>query len=94
MTKVKLSKKRREEIMKEFGGRMPTREEIFEKIKASQERLMTALAGAAKTAPDDPVVRKHLMEVVERAGGLRKKIYKDVLKEKPPKVIEGPNSSS
>lgn len=34
----KLSKKRKEKIMKQFGGRMPTKEEIFQKIIESQER--------------------------------------------------------
>lgn len=94
MTKVKLSKKRREEIMKQFGGRMPTREEIFEKIRASQERLMSALAGAARTAPDDPEVRKQLMEVIQRAGNLRKNVYKQILKKKPPRVQEEPDKSN
>ena len=85
-TKPKLSKERKEEIMKQFGGRMPTQEEIFEKIRASQERLMQALAGAAKTAPDDPKVRKELLSAIEKAGSFRKKIYKEVLKENPPKI--------
>ncbi len=84
----KLSKKRREEIMKQFGGRMPTKEEIFEKIRASQERLMEFLAGAAKTAPEDPQIRKQLLEVIEKAGNLRKSVYKNVLKTKPPKIRE------
>ncbi|MEX2028170.1 MAG: hypothetical protein WD988_01570 [Candidatus Curtissbacteria bacterium] len=84
--KPKLTKKRKEEIMKQFGGRMPTKEELFEKIRASQERMMTALAGAAKTAPDDPEIRKELMEVIEKAASLRKGVYKEILKEKPPKI--------
>ena len=92
--KSKLTKKQREKIMKQYGGRMPTKEEIFEKIKASQERMMQALAGAARTAPDDPKVRSQLLEVIERAAKLRGKIYKQVLKEKPPKVRENPNESN
>ncbi len=90
----KLTKKQKEKILKEFGGRMPTKEEIFEKIKASQERLMQALAGAARTAPDDPEIRKQLLEVVERAAKLRKGIYKKVLKEEPPNIRRDPNSSN
>ncbi|EKD58101.1 MAG: hypothetical protein ACD_57C00031G0009 [uncultured bacterium] len=92
--KSKLTKKQREKIMKQFGGRMPTKEEIFEKIKASQERMMQALAGAARTAPSDPETRKQLLGVIERAATLRKKIYKQVIKEKPPKVKENPNSTN
>ena len=91
--KNKLTKKQREKIMKEFGGRMPTKEEIFEKIRAAQERLMTSLAGAVRTAPDDPGARKQLTEVIEKAGSFRKKIYKEILKEKVPKVKE-PNDKS
>ena len=94
MKKPKLSKKRKEEIMKQFGGRMPTKEEVFEKIRASQERMMQALAGAARTAPDDPKVRKQLLEVIERAAKLRGKIYEKVLKEKPPRVRENPDDSN
>lgn len=80
--------------MKEFGGRMPTKEEIFEKIRASQERLMQALAGAARTAPDDPEVKKQLMEVIEKAGSLRKGVYKKILKERPPKIHEESQKSN
>lgn len=88
-----LTQKQKEKIMKEFGGRMPTKEEIFEKIRASQERLMQALAGAAATAPNDPEVKKQLFGVIEKASNLRKKVYKEVLKEKPPKVRD-PNSDN
>ena len=92
--KSRLTKKQREKIMKQFGGRMPTKEEIFEKIKASQERMMQALAGATRTVPDDPETRKQLLEVIERAATLRKNIYKKVIKEKPPKIKEDSNSSN
>jgi len=92
--KSKLTKKQREKIIKQFDGRMPTKKEIFERIKASQERMMQALAGAARTAPDDPEARKQLLEVIERTAKLRSKIYKQILKEKPPKVRENPNESN
>lgn len=82
----KLSKKRKEEIMKQFGSRMPTKEEVFEKIRASQERMMEALKGAYETAPDDPNVRKDLVNVIEKATKMRSKLYKEVLKETPPKL--------
>ena len=83
--KKKLSKKKRKEIMKQFGGRMPTKKEIFEKIKASQERMIAALKGAYETAPQDPKIRSELMEAIEKATKLRSKIYKDLIKEEVPK---------
>ena len=82
--KPKLSKKREAELIKKYGH-VPTKEEIFEKIKASQERMMQALAGALATAPKDPKIREQLLEAVEKATKLRGKIYKDLLKEKPPR---------
>ncbi|KKR64814.1 MAG: hypothetical protein UU05_C0038G0001, partial [Candidatus Curtissbacteria bacterium GW2011_GWA1_40_47] len=45
-------------------------------------------------APSDPETRKQLLGVIERAATLRKKIYKQVIKEKPPKVKENPNSTN
>lgn len=65
---------------------MPTEQEIMEGLKASQERLMQALAGMARTAPDDPEIKAQIMEAIEKAAGLRKKIYKEVVKEEPPKI--------
>ena len=79
----KLSKKRKEEIMKQFGGRMPTKEEIFQKIMESQERMAQALKGAWETKPDDPKIRKQLLEVGERSAKLKKGIQKVFGKDKP-----------
>ena len=84
--KPRLSKKRKEEIMKQFGGRIPTKEELFEKIKASQERMMTALKGTYETAPKDPKIRSELLEAIDKATKLRGRIYKDLMKENPPKL--------
>ncbi len=70
----KLSKKRKEEIMRQFGGRMPTKEEIFQKIIESQERMAQALKGAWETKPDDPKARRKLLEVGERSANLKKEI--------------------
>lgn len=72
----KLSKKRREEIMKQFGGRIPTKEEIFQKIMESQNRLAEALKGAWETKPDDLETKKQLLEIGERSAKLRKNIQK------------------
>jgi len=47
--------------MKQFGGRMPTKEEVFEKIRILQERMINALKGAYESAPDDPKVRNDLV---------------------------------
>lgn len=80
MAKVKLSKKRKEEIMREFGGKMPTKEDILEKILQSQQRMAESLKGAWENAPDDPEIKKQLLEVGERSMKLKKKIEK-VLKE-------------
>ena len=73
---TKLSKKRKEEIMKQFGGRMPTKEEIFQKIIESQERMAKALKGAWETKPDDPETRSQLLEVGEISAKLKKEIQK------------------
>lgn len=89
--KIKLSKKKEAELIKKFGH-VPTEKEILDKIKASQERLITALAGALKTAPNDPEIRKQLLAAVEKALQLRGEVYEKVLKEKPP-AIKIPNSA-
>lgn len=78
----KLSKKRKEEIKKQFGGRMPTKEEIFQKIMDSQERMAKALKGAWGTKPNDPKVTKQLLEVGERSAKLKKEIQKIFGKDK------------
>lgn len=88
---LKISKKKEAELIKKFGH-VPTEDEILEKIKASQERLMSALAGALKTAPDDPKIREQLLGAVEKAAKLRGEVYEKVLKEKPP-AIKIPNSA-
>jgi hypothetical protein len=85
---TKLSKKQKEKIMKQYSGRMPTQEEVMEKIKASQERLMQALAGMARTAPDDPEIKTEIMKAIEKAADLRKRIYKEVVKEEVPRIHE------
>ncbi|OGY26022.1 MAG: hypothetical protein A2Z24_02820 [Candidatus Woykebacteria bacterium RBG_16_44_10] len=84
MAKSKLTKKKKEELIKKFGH-VPTKEEIFEKLKASQERLMWALSGALKTAPPDLELRKQLLQAIEKAATLRGKVYREVIKEEPPR---------
>ena len=69
--------------MKQFGGRMPTKEEIFQKIIESQERMAQALKGAWETKPDDAETRKQLLEVGERSAKLKKEIQKMLSKNKP-----------
>lgn len=70
----KLSKKRKEEIMKQFGGRMLTKEEIFQKIMKSQERMAQALKGAWETKPNDSETKEQLLEVGERSAKLKNEI--------------------
>lgn len=83
--KLKISKEKEKELIAKFGH-VPTEKEISENIKASQEKLMTALVGMLETAPDDPEVRKKLMEAIEKAVEVRNKVYEEVLKETPPPV--------
>ena len=71
----KLTKEQRERIIKEFGH-IPTKEEIFDRIIASQERLAEALAGAWKNAPADAETREKLLEIGEKSAKLRDGIKK------------------
>ena len=82
--KKKLSKKREKELIAKYGH-VPTKKEIFEKMKASQERLIYSLAGALATAPDDPGTREQLFEAIDKAFQLREKIYK-MMDKKPPEI--------
>ena len=91
--RVRLFKKRREEIMKQFGDRMPSKKELFEKIKASQERMMQALKGAYETAPKDPKVRTELLEAIDKATKLRGELYKNLMKETPPELKKQTSSN-
>lgn len=79
-----MTKKKKEELIKKFGH-VPTKTEIFENLKASQERLIWALSGALETAPDDPKLRKQILQAIEKAATLRGKVYREVLKEEPPR---------
>ncbi len=72
----KISEKDKQRIIKEFGHYPPTKEEIFEKIMASQERMAEALAGAWKNAPDDPDTKEKLLEIGEKSAKLRDGIKK------------------
>jgi len=83
---AKVSKKQKEGILDESSSTTPTDEEIIERIKASQERLMQALAGMARSAPDDPEIKAEIMQAIEKAANLRKRIYKEVIKEETPKI--------
>lgn len=80
----KLDPKTKERLIKEFGH-IPTKEEIFEKLIQSQERMIKALAGASRTAPHDPQIRAQILKAMEKAVKLREKIYKSFGK-KPPRL--------
>lgn len=73
MTKSKITKKQKEELIKKFGH-IPTKEEIFQKLLQSQERLAQALKGAWETAPDDENIKQTLLEVGEKSSKLKKDI--------------------
>lgn len=81
----KLSKKQKEEIIKKYG-KVPSKEEIFEKLRKSQEKLVVSLALAWESAPDDPKIRKDLLNAMEEAVKLRDGIYKGFMKEEPPDI--------
>lgn len=80
-SKPKLSKAQKDKLVKEFGH-MPTQEEVFNKIKASQQKMMWALAKAWDAAPDDPKVRKQLIDVIEKAAKFDKKLQELIDKSK------------
>lgn len=84
---AKLTRQKKEEIIKKYG-KIPTKEELFQKIKRSQERLLVSLIRAWETAPDDPKIREEVLEAIEKAARLHEKIYKDVVKEEPPEIEE------
>ena len=86
----KLSKKKKEEIIKKYG-KIPSKKELFDKIKESQERLVVSLVMAWKTAPDGPKIREEIIEAMEKALNLREKVYKKVIKEEPPEIRESYN---
>src|SRR3989344_2535504 len=75
-----LTGKQREKLIKQFGH-VPTKEEIFQKIEESQERLVSSLAGMWQTAPDDPKIKGKILEAMEKAMKIRQNVYKTGLKE-------------
>lgn len=82
--RARLTKKWKQELIKKYGH-VPTKKEIFQKLKESQERLIYPLAGAWQTAPDDPEERKKLLKSIKEAIKLREKVYK-MIGEKPPEI--------
>lgn len=86
--KPKLTKAQRERVLKEFGH-IPTKEEVFAKIQASQVRMMNALQEAFENMPEDEALRgqfldtleqtatfnKHLNEVVKTPGKTKKACF-------------------
>ena len=71
--KPKLTKDQEDKLIKEFGH-VPTPDEVFNKIKASQQKMKWALAKAWDAAPDDPKVRKQLIDVIEKAAKFDKNL--------------------
>ena len=54
-------------IIKEYGH-IPTKKEIFQKIRESQDRMMTALQGAFNHMPEDPKLRQQFIDALEHAA--------------------------
>lgn len=84
---TKLTKEKKEELIKKFGH-IPTKEEVFDKIRQAQERLVVSLIAAWESAPSDPAVREQILEAMKEAVNLREKVYEKVLKEDPPDIKE------
>ncbi len=82
-----LSKKEKTKIVNKYG-KIPSKKEILQKIKHSQERLVVSLAKAWETAPDDPEIRRDIIAAMQKALELRSKIYSKVVKETPPEIRE------
>lgn len=72
----KLSQKRDEKLKGQLDGVVPTKKEVFEKIKQSQQKMLDSLQGAWDTSPDDLDIRKDLAEVVGRVAKLDKELKK------------------
>lgn len=91
MKKAKSDRKQKGELVAKFG-QVPAKEEIFTRIKESQERLVRSLAGALATAPEDPQIRGQLLEAIEKATKLRTKLY-GMMGEIPPRIsLSSPDS--
>ncbi len=82
---AKLSEEKKEELIKKFGH-IPTKEEVFEKIRQAQERLVVSLIAAWESAPEDPAIRSQILDAMKESLSLREKVYKKVLKEEPPDI--------
>jgi hypothetical protein len=74
--------------LKKDSNNISSKEEVLEKIRKSQERLIVSLAATWETASDDLELREQLMEASEKAVNLREKVYKQILEEEPPDVSE------
>lgn len=76
--------KQKQEIIKKFGH-IPTKEELFAKIRESNQKMITALEGAWNCAPKEPAVRKQLTDAVAKASQLTKKLNELLKKATPTK---------
>lgn len=61
-----------------------SKEEIFQRIRESQERLMKALQGAWETMPEDvdPKERMMLLAAIEKTAKLRDKVNRKIFRER------------
>ncbi len=89
----KPSKKREQEIIAKYG-KIPTKQELFEKIKESQERIIISLVKAWEVVPDNIEDRKQLLEASGKAMNLRDSLYKKLLREEPPSLKKSYNKLS
>lgn len=80
---ITLTKKQKDELIEKYGH-IPTEEEVVENIRASSQKVLTALAAAWDSAPDDPKIKADIVKALKKALDLRKKI-EDTIEKKSTK---------
>lgn len=74
-----LTKKQKDELIERYGH-IPNEEEVIENIRASSQKMLTALAAAWDVAPDDPKIKTDIIKALKKALELRKKIEEKIVK--------------
>jgi len=79
----------KKELEKKEGDKVPSKEEVFEKVKASSRRMLDNLLAARQVAPDDlpPEQRAELDHAIAKAERLAEEV-EDAFREKDIKNSE------
>lgn len=80
----KLTKQEEEKLTERYGF-IPTKEEVLRRIQESHKRMYESLMEAWQAAPDDPEIKKELMEALKRAVNLKgeiERVFKEDLTNK------------